>query len=397
MTENIRNSVKRYADIIILFYFTLMLYKFIGDGSTIWKGYIFVQDPRISGVDFRQFYVYVKDLLFESKALELWIYPPFSTYFLLPHIFLPENYAYVLHCLILVFAFYYSLKISLNSFFSDSNIVLEILLIFSLILFYSYPMSFSLERGNSDLISIFLTMLFVSFYKQNKNIPAFIALVLATQLKIYPLFFAFLYLTKKDYKYFLAFGVVNFLLLFSTGITPLMNFLSSLTSTSNEPYVWAGNHSLHAFLTIFIKNFHLSTDIFLPAKIIFSLIFFVFWCKSLVLYNIQRTDRNLINFILNCLLLSCIVIPVSHDYKLVILFPILLVDLFYKINYENHKTSQIAISFVLFSSLLFSLSHGNYYYNTKFLWLLLIFLNTHILDKDGFKSIFSKVRNHRQK
>ncbi len=393
MNETIRNSVKRYADIILLFYFTLMIYKFIGDGSTIWKGYIFVDDPRISGVDFRQFYIYVKELIFENKALELWIYPPFATYFLLPHIFLPENYAYVFHCLILVFVFYYSLKISLNSFFSDSNVVLEILLIFSLILFYSYPVSFSFERGNSDLIAIYLTMLFVSFYKKNKNVKAIFALVLATQLKIYPLFFAFLFFNKKDYKYFLGFGLINFLLLFSTGLTPLSNFLSSLASTSNAPYVWAGNHSLHSFLMIFIKNFHLSTDIFLPAKIIFSLIFFVFWSKSLILYNIQRTDRNLINFILNCLLLSCIVIPVSHDYKLVILFPILLVDLFYKINFENHKVSQIAISFVLFSSLLFSVSLGNYYYNTKFLWLLLIFLNTHLLNKEGFKTIVTAVKN----
>jgi len=54
------NKKEMLIDFSILAYLSLMLLKFIGRGNAIWKGYIFVSDPRLSGTDFREFYNYVQ-------------------------------------------------------------------------------------------------------------------------------------------------------------------------------------------------------------------------------------------------------------------------------------------------------------------------------------------------
>jgi len=281
-----------------------------------------------------------------------------------------------------VFALYLSMKLTIDLFFKDNPSKLFITIISTLLFFYSYPASFSFERGNSDLLALLFITLFMYAFKKDKKFASVIALTIATQLKIYPLFLIFVFFNKKDYKYFIYYGVINFILLFTAGLTPLKFFFLSLTSVGSEPYVWAGNHSLHSFLKLLGMSFNISDQLFKILYISIAVVLILVWIKSLAAIN--RHTRGFINFIINSLVIACLLTPVSHDYKLVILFPMLVVDLIYSYEYEKRGIMLLGIKFFAFASLLFSLNHGLFFYNTKFLPLIIIYMNINLCKMNYF-------------
>jgi hypothetical protein len=383
-------KINKFVDIGVILYLFLMVTKFIGRGNVKWRGYVFISDDRLAGCDFREFYNYALGYFQNGVALKFWIYPPFSTYYLFPHTFLNETNAYLLHSIVWIICFYCSFKISLKCFFADSNLFYVFLLLSVIIFFYSYPAMFSIERGNSDVVALFFITLFIYFYKIERIFYSVIFLVLATQLKIYPLCLAFIFLNKKHLKHFLMFGVLNFILLFSMGFKVLTNFLASLTSIGAAPYVWPGNHSLHSFLEILKMNFSLNRLSVFVVGIFFLAVILTCWVSSIFEYNLKRTDRGFINFVLNSLLVACFVIPVSHDYKLIILFPILFISFLYKCLNENLDYRKLLLDIILISGLMFSLSMGFYFYNTKFLILFLILINANYQNFKVYYGILSR-------
>lgn len=66
--------------------------------------------------------------------------------------------------------------------------------------FLSYPVLFTLDRGNIEGFAFILMALFVYFFRLNKIGISAIFLAAATALKIYPVIFFLLYLSEKKYK-----------------------------------------------------------------------------------------------------------------------------------------------------------------------------------------------------
>jgi hypothetical protein len=84
-------------------------------------------------------------------------------------------------------------------------------------LFFSYIFIFSVERGNSIILSAAFVSVYLFYYDsddKNKRIIAAICLALAAVLKIYPVLFGFLYLEKKQYKDIFFSAVIALLLAF---------------------------------------------------------------------------------------------------------------------------------------------------------------------------------------
>jgi hypothetical protein len=84
-------------------------------------------------------------------------------------------------------------------------------------LFFSYVFAFSVERGNSIILSAAFVSLYLLYYDSddnNKRIIATICLALAAVLKIYPVLLGFLYLEQKQYKDIFLSAIITLLLCF---------------------------------------------------------------------------------------------------------------------------------------------------------------------------------------
>lgn len=107
--------------------------------------------------------------------------------------------------------------------------------------FFTLPFIFAVERGNSLLWCVPLTMLFVNNYnkkEKSKRILAIVALALAASMKIYPAFFGILLVREKKWKEALTAVVVGaitmfapFLLMEKGNRSPLL-WLSNIAKTS---------------------------------------------------------------------------------------------------------------------------------------------------------------------
>ena len=105
-----------------------------------------------------------------------------------------------------------------------------------LVLLFSFPVLFALERGNSIMIALVCLMVFVELYRSDNRairIIAYIALGCAAGIKIFPAIFALLILRKRQYKEFLiCFVIVTVLLLAPFLLTDgnIFLLLSAITS-----------------------------------------------------------------------------------------------------------------------------------------------------------------------
>lgn len=84
--------------------------------------------------------------------------------------------------------------------------------------FFTLPFIFAVERGNSLLWCVPLTMLFVNNYnkkEKSKRILAIVALALAASMKIYPAFFGILLVREKKWKEALTAVVVGAITMFA--------------------------------------------------------------------------------------------------------------------------------------------------------------------------------------
>ena len=92
----------------------------------------------------------------------------------------------------------------------------QIIFIYCLAIF-SFPFLYTIERGNTLLLTFVLIVIFYAFYdgekKYHKDI-ALLALALATTIKLYPVIFALILFKKKAWKDITKFGIFTTLLLF---------------------------------------------------------------------------------------------------------------------------------------------------------------------------------------
>jgi len=126
---------------------------------------------------------------------------------------------------------------------------------------FSYGFHFELERGQFNLIAVGLSLLAVWLFHHRPRwrLLAYGLFTLAVQLKLYP--FIFILLLVRDWRAWRAnlrrlalLAGLNFAALFMLGPGLGVAFLRALADHVTHTYVWPGNHSVYAFVTLVVKQ-----------------------------------------------------------------------------------------------------------------------------------------------
>lgn len=216
--------------------------------------------PR--GVDFRQVYSFAESLFSDPLVYAgQWmnVYPPFVTIFFSPLSLLEVGIAYQTIAVLLYVAFFLSIYFAFKSIgISNQNYELAFLsVIFFSLVTQTYAFNFAVERGNYDVIGLLFCVLSLYFLKYRKSNWAILFLVLAIQLKLYfvallPLFFVL------GIKRICYISIINFALLFISGMLGFNTFLLNVGKFLKGPFFWPGNHSIKSFFFVLVH--FLQTD-----------------------------------------------------------------------------------------------------------------------------------------
>jgi hypothetical protein len=298
----------------------------------------------------------------------------------------------ILYCFYII---YFPLK------FSNRKKINLIFLLFTITGLISYGFQFELERGQFNIISIFLcvTAIYLFHFKPKYRILSYVLFTISVQLKIYPAIFIFMFiedwsLWKQNLIRISILIIVNFLSLFILGLNIFNDFIYYVIHFSAYPTAWMGNHSISSFLILITEksverlgmkglswtnNYSSSVKLFLLTVFLFLL----FW---IIYNNIKRKEIGFSKkLFFVCMIGALIIPPISHDYKLALLIlPVALMfdELNKKISSAINisvKTLVIVSSF-LYSSTLFSFSNKPIYLSNNFPFIFLLLISLLILD-----------------
>ncbi len=142
----------------------------------------------------------------------------------------PTMILFILFITVTSIAFYMIVQICLKNI--KRNKLISVLLVFS------YPIVYALERGNIILISVFLCMFYLIYFDTSNKLlkeVALIALALSAGLKIYPAIFGMLLIYNRQWKEALrtvVYGVMSFILpffVFKEKLSGLFIFIHQLS------------------------------------------------------------------------------------------------------------------------------------------------------------------------
>ena len=201
----------------------------------------------------------------------------------------------------------------------------------------SYPLLFSLDRGNFELLVFAFLLIFLYYYNKGKYLESAIFLAMASALKIYPAIFLLLFIKDKKYKEILiTIGTIAgltlaSLLFFKGGIWKNLQYLLNFSNISNN---WVFNsflsidkdtlvqrgvslltfikiivHQMDIPLPVFISQNFLSLYYILVAIIFLPIAYYVVFVEKVLWKNVTL------------LTISMLLLPtLSADYKLMHLY-----------------------------------------------------------------------------
>jgi hypothetical protein len=121
----------------------------------------------------------------------------------------------------------------------------------------SYGLQFELERGQWNVVSVFLALLavWIFHWHPRQRLLAYTLFVLSVQLKVYPVVFIALFISnwrlwRENLLRLALLAGANFALFFVQGMRPLQIWLSGLKAWSADPWIWEGNPSIESAVTL---------------------------------------------------------------------------------------------------------------------------------------------------
>jgi hypothetical protein len=257
-------------------------------------------------------------------------YPPLATVLFTPLTAIKYTWAYRIILLANVFcyvmiSFVFPLQID-----KEKRVSSLLLLVFITGLF-SYGFQFELERGQFNVIAIFMCFLAIwIFHYHNKyRYLAYIFFTISVQLKVYPLIFIIMLISnwqdwKNNIKRFFVLAAVNFGLLFVLGRSVFDDFIKEIIAHSVKPYIWPGNHSIKSFVTLLSETAFDNGWVWVKqylglAQI--ALLAIVVVCLFLIILQTYLQKQKGLNplLLLACTIGALLIPAVSNDYKLSIL------------------------------------------------------------------------------
>lgn len=235
-----------------------------------------------------------------------------------------------------------------------------ILLLFLMPFLFSYPFNFEIERGQWNIISFCLAMIGVHNFNNNNKIYGIILITIAAHLKIFPILFFLLCISKHqtllyNIKWIFIMFLINILLLNIQGIALLIDYFNALKDYSFNIYHFGiRNHSLMSFLyqreLTELRYFFM---IFTGFILFSSFLFYYFNEKGTKPFNAP------LFFILT--ILTLVMPSVSHDYKLSIF---ILAGMLYLSQFKHLISSKLAIANIITTSILIYLAYYSKEYFT---------------------------------
>jgi hypothetical protein len=319
-------------------------------------------------------------------------YPPFTTIFFAPLMFFSQYTSYVIISVItLIFYGFYLIFFSKK--FSNRKKLNEIFLLFIITGFISYGFQFELERGQFNIIAIFLcvTAIYLFHFKPKYRILSYILFTFSVQLKLYPAIFIVMFvddwnLWKDNFKRFLLIGFLNTSALFVLGWNIFIDFFKYVFIFSSTPVTWTGNHSISSFIVLITEKsverlgmtwLSWTKELGSYAKLFILVVFLLtlLWLIYKTIKNKEKGFSKKLFFV--CMVGALIIPPISHDYKLSLLvLPVALMfdEMNNKIVSPVSPVTKILIilSSFLYSSTIFSFSNKPVFFSNSFPFIFLL-------------------------
>jgi hypothetical protein len=257
-------------------------------------------------------------------------YPPLTGVLFMPLLLVNLSLAYKIVTLVNVFCyvmitFVFPLKTG-----KESQVSPLLMLIFITGLF-SYGFQFELERGQFNVIAIFMCFLaiWIYHYRNRYRCLAYFLFTISVQLKVFPFIFIVMFISdwrdwKNNIKRFLLLAALNFALLFVLGPKLFVDFINAIKDHTENPYIWIGNHSIRSFVTLSSKLAYDHGWVWVNqysglAQI--ALLAIIAGCILVIMLQTYRQKQKGINplLLLACTIGALLIPSASHDYTLSIL------------------------------------------------------------------------------
>lgn len=237
----------------------------------------------------------------------------------------------------------------------------------------SYGFQFELQRGQWNLITIFLIFYSLLLFKNGNKNASILFFSLAVHLKVFPLIFVLMFFNnnsswEQNIIHYIKILIFNCILLFILGWDSFIIYFKGLMNFAGEPFLWIGNHSIAAFVYKFSSQFH-------NIKYLTQILFLIYLiCLLIVILISSKNKLPFYNkYLLFLLIVGALIIPtVSHDYTI----PFINLALMFYIFNTNRKVDLkegILLLFLILFNFLMYFSYTNYvgifeyFFKNKFL------------------------------
>jgi Glycosyltransferase family 87 len=333
------------------------------------------------GIDFKQALIHCEELFIAktSPYTGSSLFPPLTYIIFGPFLAVDLPTGYLIITIISIIC--YIFITFLFPFLANRKPVTPLLMLIFISGMFSYGFQFEVERGQFNVISMFLSLSAVLIYHNYHRFRylAYCLFSIGVQFKIYPAIFIFMFVRdwkdwKNNIKRFLGLGAFNLALLFALGPRIFVDFVMRVKIHMIEPFIWIGNSSIKSFTTLAAStkfSWWAKEDSGLAQFLLFA---FVTVCIFLIIIQAYRQNQNGINpYLLLACTIGAVVIPSeSHDYKLSIL--VAPVALLFHSGFLNKSAGNRLWPLISLLIFLFSVAYSTtlYPYNLKplTLWLL---------------------------
>jgi hypothetical protein len=287
--------------------------------------YVPAMDPI--GIDLRAMLSYSESWFVAEQTPYIGhnLYPPLASVLFTPLLFVDSYLAYKIITVINVFCyviitFVFPLYACRER---PASSLLLLMLVFATGLF-SYGFQFELERGQFNVIAIFMCFLAIWIYHNHNKYRYFgyMLFIISVQLKIYPLIFIVMLIGDwrdwgNNIKRLLVLAITNFALLFVLGPNVFVEFIRAVKL--HAPVISITNHTTTSFVTMGSMYWPWMNQH--PELTKFTLLAIIGVCIFIVILQAYRKNQEGINphLLLACTLGASLLSPVSFDYKLSIL------------------------------------------------------------------------------
>lgn len=295
------------------------------------------------GNDLKMVLDFCRALVYEHTYSFKGMLTPLGYIVYMPFLHLRFEHAYRVYVGVILLAYFF-LMVWLPRRFQANRSFNNIMAFFLFTGLFSYGLQMELERGQGSVLALAFCLAGVALFhaRPRLSLLAFILFTIGVQIKIVPGIFILMFVRdwsdwKGNLKRFTLIGVLNFGSLLLLGWDPFWTLIKGLRNTSQNPYIWIGNHSIHGFVAE-VKDWPWHYILFDPetrvteafsthARLTELSLMAVFMASLglVVLLSWRRRLRGFNPFLLVSCTLGMMLIPAeSMDYRLSTLGPCLL-------------------------------------------------------------------------